>query len=174
MLDGLPDFPGFPGTTPDPVKGWALYDDGTLGSLTLFGCGLPELPRPGKLITKQEYDRIHAEMMDAHAARLQEMEAVDAARQEREYRHLTEAGIPETTARSLSGYTGPTAPAARSYLGASGLRAVHATAQDDARPREPTPERLSPLLPAVVRGLITHVAGWRTRYTARPDLDENG
>ncbi|MGW4731851.1 hypothetical protein ACWEQC_22255 [Streptomyces shenzhenensis] len=109
MLESLPSFP-WPddGPAPEPTEVWVLYDDGALGSITLSGLHLPVLPRPGRVITRDEYDRLSAQMADSHAARLKTMDDEEAARQVREFRDLTAAGIPEETARRLSGYTGPT------------------------------------------------------------------
>lgn len=111
MRDGLSNFPGaigWPGEPPtEPIRAWVLYDDGALGQITVTGGQLPELARPGRLITAEEYNRLTVTMADAHAARLEGLQAADTARQEREYEDLVQAGIPEETARRLSGYTGP-------------------------------------------------------------------
>ncbi|MET9818351.1 hypothetical protein [Streptomyces sp. NPDC006355] len=111
----MTDLPNFPWPWPDyeppeePVTGWVLYDDGSIGSISVTGGKLPVLGRPGRLITKEEYERLTAEMTAAHTARLEAAEAEAAARQAREYRDLTTAGVPDATARSLTGYTGTTA-----------------------------------------------------------------
>ncbi|WP_413808102.1 hypothetical protein [Streptomyces sp. OE57] len=99
---------------PQPVKAWVQYEDGSLGSLIVTGGNLPELSRPGRIITEDEYNRLTAAIAEAHTARLEAMAEEEAARQEREYQDLTAAGVPEPTARSLSGYTGPAATSSTS------------------------------------------------------------
>lgn len=94
---------------PVPVKAWVQYEDGALGSIIVTGGTLPELARPGRIITEDEYNQLALEMTQAHTARLDAMDAEDAARQAREYADLLMAGIAEETARRLSGYTGPAA-----------------------------------------------------------------
>ncbi len=60
-----------------------------------------------------------------------------------------------------------TAASAVSYLTSTGLLAVLAAVQDDTRLLAPLPDRISPLLLAVVPGLLTFAAGWKARHTPR-------
>ncbi|MCF3960600.1 hypothetical protein [Streptomyces fuscigenes] len=112
MTDTTPELPGppwpWPGCdpTPDPITAWVQYEDGSLGSITVTGGQLPELARPGRLITQAEFETLNAAMSAAHTSRLQDMAEEETARQTREYQDLRKAGIPEETARRLSGYTG--------------------------------------------------------------------
>ncbi|MGW1801501.1 hypothetical protein ACWCQN_37695 [Streptomyces sp. NPDC001984] len=106
MLDSLP-WPWSDGPAPEPTTVYALYEDGTLGQLTaVLDSGKPVLSRPGRLLTRDEYETLRGQMTDAHNARLAELEAADEARQASAFRDLTKASIPEATARALSGYTG--------------------------------------------------------------------
>ncbi|MFF0133700.1 holin [Streptomyces mirabilis] len=60
---------------------------------------------------------------------------------------------------------------AAAYVASSGLIGVLAGVQGNARVLEPLPDSISPLVLALVPGLLTFAAGWRTRHTPRPDLE---
>ncbi|WNI31504.1 holin [Streptomyces sp. NBC_01260] len=54
---------------------------------------------------------------------------------------------------------------AAAYLSSTGILAILATVQDDARLLSWMPDALSPFALALVPTTITFAAGWRTRYT---------
>ncbi|WP_282795051.1 holin [Streptomyces sp. CC224B] len=58
------------------------------------------------------------------------------------------------------------------YLASSGLLGVMAAVQDNARVLEPMPDGISPLVLALVPGLLTYAAGWKASHPLRPDLGE--
>ncbi|MFJ1607073.1 holin [Streptomyces sp. NPDC088253] len=60
---------------------------------------------------------------------------------------------------------------AAAYVASSGLLGVLAAVQDNARVLEPLPDSISPLVLALVPGLLTFAAGWKARHTPRPDLE---
>ncbi|MEU7323439.1 hypothetical protein ABZ682_23235 [Streptomyces griseoviridis] len=91
---------------PEPQTAWVQYDDGCLGAISVTGSEVPELARPGRFISQAEYEELATEMSGAHAARLEALDAIEAERQAAEYAELRAAGIPESTARRLSGFTG--------------------------------------------------------------------
>ncbi|HLL36317.1 MAG TPA: hypothetical protein VK545_21095 [Streptomyces sp.] len=86
---------------------WVIYDDGSTGQITATGESEPDLTRPGRLVTQEEYEARLEEIRAARAAHLEELLEAEAAQQLAEYRDLRAAGIPDATARRLSGYTGP-------------------------------------------------------------------
>lgn len=109
QLPGL--WPWLGGGDPGPeTRRWVQYEDGTLGRITTTQRGEPVLARPGRLLTQGEYDVLLTAMRAAHDERVAALKGADAARQVRAYRDLVSAGIPEATARQLSGYTGPGGP----------------------------------------------------------------
>ncbi|MFF4900407.1 hypothetical protein [Streptomyces sp. NPDC001068] len=94
---------------PQPVVSYVQYEDGTLARMTT-GPGVEAgLSRPGRLITEAEYDKLRGEMDDAHHAAVDALKVADQERQARAFQDLVGAGIPEATARTLSGYEGSTA-----------------------------------------------------------------
>ncbi|MFD5788560.1 hypothetical protein ACFWH1_18300 [Streptomyces sp. NPDC127037] len=97
------DLPGV--VAPEPVTYWVLYDDGSAGRIESTS-GEPVLNRPGRLVTEAEYQQRIAELEAANAAWIAEQQAADTARQREDYLALRAAGVPEATARRLSGYEG--------------------------------------------------------------------
>lgn len=91
----------------ETVTYWAVYDDGSAGRIEVTNGEEPVLSKPGRLVTEEEYgerlEEIQAERDRARA----ELEAADLARTREDYLALREAGVPEATARRMSGYTGP-------------------------------------------------------------------
>ncbi|MDX3260847.1 hypothetical protein PV336_16645 [Streptomyces sp. MI02-2A] len=109
MLELPIPLPGFE-PAPEPRKHWVQYEDGTLGRLGVAGDEDPVLPRPGRLITEVEYDRLRTEMTAAHNQRVAELLAAEDLQQRQDYEDLRTLGIPEGMASRLSGYTPPPAP----------------------------------------------------------------
>ncbi|MGW0086551.1 holin [Streptomyces sp. NPDC003393] len=58
---------------------------------------------------------------------------------------------------------------AAAYVASSGMLGVLAAVQDDARILEPLPDSISPLVLALLPGLITFFAGWKAKHTPRPE-----
>lgn len=63
---------------------------------------------------------------------------------------------------------------AAAYLGSTGLLAVLAAIQDNARLLEPLPDSLSPFALAIVPTLAAFAAGWKADHTPRPTETEGG
>lgn len=83
---------------------YVLYDDGSTGQITTTGPGLGELAKPGREVTRAEYEVVLAElhaMRDDHFAELQ---AADAERLRRHYDALLGVGLPADVAAAMSGY----------------------------------------------------------------------
>lgn len=90
----------------DPVDYFVIYDDGSTGQITLTNGGEPVLGKPGRLVTREEYDERLEEIQAVRDAAREEREAEDLARQREDYLALRAAGVPEATARRMSGYEG--------------------------------------------------------------------
>lgn len=87
---------------------YIAYDDGTIEMFETDQDGMePVLIRPGHFITKDEYDQLAAEMQAASDAKAAEADAAAAAQRKADYDALRALGVPEDTARRLTGYTGP-------------------------------------------------------------------
>jgi hypothetical protein len=95
-LPGLPEWPwpdgDDPTTPPKPTTHYVQYPDGHISQITATGAE-PVLAEGAKLLTQEQYEETRAQMLEAHEARLTELQA-------------GAVGLPEATARSLSGYTG--------------------------------------------------------------------
>lgn len=91
----------------ESVSFYAVYDDGSIGQLRVpAGAPEPVLSKPGRLVDEEEFqDALDA--IKAEAA--QQAAADDAARRalaKADYDALVAAGIPDASARRLSGHTG--------------------------------------------------------------------
>lgn len=98
---------------PAPVITWnyyIIYDDGTLEDGTLEAPAdqppVPVLARPGRVVTKEEYDAALADWQDAQDEIAADREAAEAAAIKANYDALIAMGIPDALARSLTGYRG--------------------------------------------------------------------
>jgi hypothetical protein len=83
--------------------------DGALVSRTVSGdqAEAPDLPEGATALTEEEYTAALAQVeADRQAAAEQRQEEAEAA-QLADYQALRAAGIPEASARRMSGYTGP-------------------------------------------------------------------
>lgn len=81
--------------------------EGALVSRTVTGEGEPVVPDGATVLTPEEHA---AELVDIEAQReahAQELTDADAAAALEDYSALRAAGIPEVSARRLTGYTGP-------------------------------------------------------------------
>lgn len=95
-----------------PVPGqmvtyWVIYDDGSTGKIDTDTGGAPELLRPGRLVTEDEYMAQVQAVREQQAEHLEDLLDGEAAQQVEDYQALLAAGVPEATARRMSGYTGP-------------------------------------------------------------------
>lgn len=90
----------------DAVTYWVIYDDGSIGKIETTG-GPPTLPKPGRFVTEEEYRERAEELDAAHREHLERLRREEEARTWADFKALLDAGVPEETARRLSGYTGP-------------------------------------------------------------------
>lgn len=70
------------------------------------GMSFPDPPAGAVVIDKAEYDTIHSEIKAAVAEKREAVEAEDTERTRGDYEALLGAGLPEATARRLSGFQG--------------------------------------------------------------------
>lgn len=95
-----------PSLFPPPTRHYVLYEDGTLGLIEHRGQEPPRLARPGRIITEEEYARRRDQWEIAVADHAEKLRAADEERCRADFLALLASGIPEETARRLSGYTG--------------------------------------------------------------------
>lgn len=89
---------------------YAVYEDGSTGVLTVESQDAgsvitPALTKPGRLVTGEEYDRAQAGLRadrDVYVTRLRE---ADRERVSADYRALAALGVPDATARRLTGWS---------------------------------------------------------------------
>ncbi|MGW0086553.1 hypothetical protein [Streptomyces sp. NPDC003393] len=67
----------------------------------------PDLPEGAELITQEEYEAAKAALEEAHAEHVASMEQELQEQAGTDYAALVGLGLPEETARRLSGYTPP-------------------------------------------------------------------
>jgi hypothetical protein len=88
----------------DEVTDWyVIYDDGSAGHMQVLAETEPVLSRPGRFVTRDEYSDRLGELNAATAAYVAELTAADEARQTADYEALLAAGVPDDTARRMSG-----------------------------------------------------------------------
>lgn len=59
------------------------------------------------------------------------------------------------------------AASAAAFLGSTGLLAILAAVQDNARLLAPLPDTVSPFVLALIPTLVTFVSGWAAKHTPR-------
>ncbi|MFE9319225.1 hypothetical protein ACFYNV_29700 [Streptomyces albidoflavus] len=91
----------------EPVAYWAIYDDGSTGRIVVTNGEEPVLGKPGRLVSEEEYAERLAELEAERERKRAERAAADEERTRTDYLALRAAGVPEDTARRMSGYTGP-------------------------------------------------------------------
>ncbi|WP_411092323.1 hypothetical protein [Streptomyces sp. 049-1] len=69
----------------------------------------PELPEGATELTQEEYETALAEIQADRQDHADDLVAADETNQSADYQALRASGIPEATARRLTGYTGPAA-----------------------------------------------------------------
>lgn len=89
----------------EPVTYWVLYDDGSASRIESTN-GEPVLTSPGRLVTEAEYQARVEELEAANAAEIEAIQAEEENRRREDYEALLAAGVPDATARRLSGYQG--------------------------------------------------------------------
>jgi hypothetical protein len=67
----------------------------------------PRVPEGATVLTEAEYAEALAAVQAERAAYAQQLTETDQANQEADYSALIAAGVPDSTARRLTGYTGP-------------------------------------------------------------------
>jgi hypothetical protein len=86
-----------------PVDWYVIYDDGTTGHLQMLDGGEPELSRPGRFVSLDEYSDQLGRLRDGTAAHIATLKAADEARHRADYEALIGLGVPEETARRMAG-----------------------------------------------------------------------
>ena len=91
------------------VKQYFRTSDGVLASRTTSGAVDEPAPLPegATLLTEEEYTAELAAVEAARQEHADDLVAADEARTREDYLALRAAGVPEATARRMSGYTGP-------------------------------------------------------------------
>ncbi|MGV9913404.1 hypothetical protein [Streptomyces tendae] len=81
---------------------------GALASQAASGetAGAPSLPEGATALTREEYETELAAIEAARQEHAEELVAADEANQRADYQALRASGIPETTARRLTGFRG--------------------------------------------------------------------
>jgi hypothetical protein len=91
---------------PEDNNAFVIYDDGSTGRFVVSE-GVPiEITKPGRFVDRQEYEARLEELTAIKEAHISQIEATIDAEKSEDYRALISAGVPETTARRLSGYQG--------------------------------------------------------------------
>ncbi|MFM9590691.1 hypothetical protein ACKI16_29315 [Streptomyces scabiei] len=98
-----------PGAQPiaDTTTHFVLYDDGSTGQIIVTGEEEPVLGKPGRFTSEEEYRARLGELTAGHAERSAGLLADDEDRTSGDYQALRGAGIPDGTARRLTGWAGP-------------------------------------------------------------------
>lgn len=93
----------------ETVTFYLIYEDGSVESQTV-----PDVPgvaaflsKPGRVAGKVEYDQYLAKLEEQHAIWLSETHAREQQVKKDDYDALIVAGIPDATARRITGYEGP-------------------------------------------------------------------
>lgn len=79
---------------------------GSFGEITESRPGITPLPEGAEEISAEEYAAALQQWQAQKDAYIADLKAVDAARQQEDYQALLTAGLPEATARRLSGLRG--------------------------------------------------------------------
>jgi hypothetical protein len=77
---------------------------GAIGEIRESHPGSTPLPEGAVELTEQEWQQEMADWQAAKDAHVADLRAADAARQQEDYEALRAAGLPEATARRLSGF----------------------------------------------------------------------
>lgn len=85
---------------------FAILDDGSVRRMTVTNGTEPVLSKPGRWVTEEEYKERLAEIQTVRDRARADQEAQDRARTWEDYQALRAAGVPEASARRMSGYKG--------------------------------------------------------------------
>lgn len=83
---------------------WAVYEDGSTERLETDGQEEPQLHKPGRFVSEAAYNKKLRELQKAKEALVAGLVAEDTERTRGDYEALLGTGLPEATARRLSGY----------------------------------------------------------------------
>lgn len=89
---------------PDSDTFYIIYDDGSVEAQTLVG--EPVLSKPGRIAGEIEYNQRLAAIEEHNSIYMEEIHAAEQAALKTDYDALIAAGIPEVTARRITGYNG--------------------------------------------------------------------
>lgn len=90
---------------PEPKQYWVIYDSGAAARIEAIGAQPPTLNPPGRIVSEEEYRQHVRPLHDAHRAHIAGLAEQDTTAQREDYTALVGAGVPEATARRMSGYT---------------------------------------------------------------------
>lgn len=85
---------------------YALFEDGSASRMTSTTGEEPPLSKPGRYVDEAAYEERQAQLAAAREEHVAALLAADEERTRADYEALRAAGIPEATARRLSGYEG--------------------------------------------------------------------
>ncbi|MGW3971213.1 hypothetical protein ACWEFD_18175 [Streptomyces ardesiacus] len=88
---------------------YVLFEDGSVSLMTSTTGEMPALGKPGRSVSREEYETRQAEIRAAREKYVADLQAEDDRRTREDYEALISSGVPEATARRLSGYTGEAA-----------------------------------------------------------------
>lgn len=86
---------------------YVLFDDGSASLMMSTTGEEPPLSKPGRFVDRDEYEARQDEIRTAREEHVAALQAEDERRTREDYEALIATGVPEATARRLSGYTGP-------------------------------------------------------------------
>ncbi|PSK57990.1 hypothetical protein B0E38_01835 [Streptomyces sp. 111WW2] len=92
---------------PETTTFYVLFDDGSASLMTSTTGEEPPLPKPGRFVDQTEYEERRDAIRAEREEYVAELQAEDERRTREDYEALIATGVPEATARRLSGYTGP-------------------------------------------------------------------
>ncbi|WP_433341755.1 hypothetical protein [Streptomyces sp. CA-253872] len=90
----------------EPRTFWVLYEDGSAGRISADAAEdePPTLAKAGRVVTEEEYDAYVTALAAQRDEHLAEVRDQEQARAREDYDALRVAGVPEATARRMSGY----------------------------------------------------------------------
>lgn len=93
-------------TIPATTRHYVLYEDGSAGLIETNSGDTPTLTKPGRTVSEEEYRSHLNGLVEQRAEYLAGLLAGDEERTRGDFEALTAAGIPDATARRMSGYQG--------------------------------------------------------------------
>lgn len=86
---------------------YVIYEDGSIEASTVSDTMEVVLSKPGRIVSEAEYNQRLDLLNEQHAIWLAETRAREDQLLKADYDALLAAGIPEATARRITGYSGP-------------------------------------------------------------------